>query len=60
MGVAMLWALFVILLVAWLVGLIGFHGVAWYINILLVAAFIVLLVQLLSGKKGPVIADRGP
>jgi hypothetical protein len=37
----MLWTLFVILLIAWLVGLIGFHVVAWYIHILLVVALVV-------------------
>lgn len=47
----MLWTLFAILLIAWLVGLIGFHVVAWYIHILLVLALIVLIFQLISGRK---------
>ena len=38
----MLWTLFVILLIAWLVGLIGFHVVAWYIHILLVIAIVAI------------------
>jgi len=47
----MLWTLFVILLIAWLVGLIGFHVVAWYIHILLVIALVVLILQLVSGRR---------
>ena len=47
----MLWTLFVILLIAWLVGLIGFHVVAWYIHILLVLALVVLIIQLISGRR---------
>jgi fatty acid desaturase len=47
----MLWTLFVILLIAWLVGLIGFHVVAWYIHILLVVALVVLVIQLISGRR---------
>jgi len=47
----MLWTIFVILLVLWLLGLVTsftFHG---FIYILLVAAVIVLLFQLLSGRR---------
>jgi Flp pilus assembly protein TadB len=47
----MLWTLFVILLIAWLIGLIGFHVVAWYIHILLVLALVVLVIQLISGRR---------
>jgi len=47
----MLWTIFVILLVLWLVGWIGFHVVAWYIHLLLVVALIVLLIQLFSGRR---------
>jgi hypothetical protein len=50
----MLWTIFVILLIAWLVGLIGFHIVAWYIHILLVVALVVLILQLFSGRRGVV------
>jgi len=48
----MLWTLFVILLIAWLVGLIGFHVVAWYIHVLLVLALVVLVIQLITGQGG--------
>jgi hypothetical protein len=48
---SMLWTLFVILLVLWLLGFIGFHVVGWYIHLLLVVALVVLLVQLISGRR---------
>ncbi|HUB17932.1 MAG TPA: lmo0937 family membrane protein [Acidobacteriaceae bacterium] len=47
----MLWTLFIILLIAWLVGLIGFHVVAWYIHLLLVLALVVLIIQLITGRR---------
>jgi hypothetical protein len=47
----MLWALFVILLILWLVGFIAFHVVAWYIHLLLVVALVVLVLQLLTGRR---------
>ena len=47
----MLWTLFIILLVLWLVGFIGFHVVAWYIHILLIIALVVLLLQLIGGRR---------
>jgi len=47
----MLWTLFVILLVAWLIGLVGFHVIAWYIHTLLVVALVVLLIQLITGRR---------
>jgi hypothetical protein len=50
----MLWTIFVVLLVLWLVGLIGFHVVGWYIHILLVLALVVLLIQLIGGRRSVV------
>jgi hypothetical protein len=47
----MLWTIFLILLVLWLVGFIGFHVVAWYIHILLVIALVVLVIQLIGGRR---------
>jgi len=47
----MLWTLFIILLIAWLVGLISFHVVAWYIHLLLVLALVVLIIQLITGRR---------
>jgi hypothetical protein len=46
----MLWTLIVVLLVLWLLGLIGNIG-AGFIHLLLVVALIVLVFQLLSGRR---------
>lgn len=46
----MLWTIFAILLVLWLLGL-GFRIGGFLINLLLVLAIIVLLVQLFSGRR---------
>jgi hypothetical protein len=50
-GRSMLWTIFVILLVLWLLGFIGFHVLGAYIHFLLVIALVVLLFQLLSGRR---------
>jgi fatty acid desaturase len=47
----MLWTIFVILLVLWLVGLVSFHAIGWYIHILLVIALVVLIIQLITGRR---------
>jgi len=47
----MLWTIFVILLILWLIGWIGFHVIGWYIHLLLVAAVVVLLIQLITGGR---------
>ena len=47
----MLWTIFVVLLVLWLVGFIGFHVVGLYIHILLVVALVVLVIQLIGGRR---------
>lgn len=47
----MLWTIFVILLVLWLLGFVGFHIIGAYIHILLVIALVVLLIQLIGGRR---------
>ena len=47
----MLWTIFVVLLVLWLVGFIGYHLVAWYIHVLLLIALVVLVIQLIGGRR---------
>ena len=47
----MLWTIFVILLVLWLVGFVSFPVIGAYIHILLVLALVVLLIQLISGRR---------
>ena len=47
----MLWTIFVILLVLWLLGLVSGYAFGGLIHILLVIAVIVLIVQLLQGRR---------
>jgi hypothetical protein len=47
----MLWTLFVILLVLWLLGF-SFHIAGAFIHILIVLAVIVLIFNLISGRRG--------
>lgn len=47
----MLWTIFVILLVLWLLGWVGFHLLGAYIHILLILALVVLVVQLFTGRR---------
>jgi hypothetical protein len=46
----MLWTIFVILMVLWLLGFVGFHIIGAYIHILLVVAIVVLLIQVIGGR----------
>jgi hypothetical protein len=48
----MLWYLLVILVVLWALGL-GFHVAGGLIHLLLVVALIVLVVQLITGRRVP-------
>ena len=47
----MLWTIFVILLVLWLLGLVSSYTLGGYIHILLVFALVVLILQLVSGRR---------
>jgi hypothetical protein len=47
----MLWTIFVILLVLWLLGLVSSYTLGGYIHILLVVAVVVLIINLVSGRK---------
>jgi len=47
----MLWTIFVILLVLWLLGLVSSYTLGGFIHILLVLALIVLVINLLSGRR---------
>jgi len=47
----MLWTLFVILLIAWILGLVGTYQIGAFIWLLLVAAVIVLILQLVTGRR---------
>ena len=47
----MLWTIFVILLVLWLVGLVSSYTMGGFIHLLLLLALIVLVINLVSGRR---------
>jgi hypothetical protein len=47
----MLWTIFVILLVLWMLGLVTSYTLGGFIHILLVVAVVVLLIELISGRR---------
>lgn len=47
----MLWTIAVILLVLWAVGLVSSYTVGGFVHILLVLAIIVILIQIITGRK---------
>jgi hypothetical protein len=49
-----LWTIFVILLVLWLVGVVSSYTLGGFIHLLLLVALIVLILQLVSGRRGPI------
>jgi hypothetical protein len=48
---SMLWTIFVILLVLWLLGLVSSYTLGGFIHLLLVLAVIVLIIQLVTGRR---------
>jgi hypothetical protein len=47
----MLWTIFVILLVLWLLGVVSSYTIGGFIHILLVLALVVLVIQLITGRR---------
>ena len=47
----MLWTITIVLLVLWLLGVVSGSALGYWIHILLVAAVVVLVIQLLSGRR---------
>ena len=47
----MLYALALILIIAWLLGLVSSYTMGGFIHILLVVAIVVILVRLIQGKR---------
>ncbi len=47
----MLYTIAVILIVLWLLGMVSSYTIGGFIHILLVVAFIMILVNLISGRK---------
>jgi hypothetical protein len=50
----MLWTIFVMLLILWFLGLVSSYTLGGYIHLLLVVALIVLVVNLLTGRRGAI------
>ena len=50
-GRRMLWTIFVILLVLWLLGVVSSYTVGGFIHILLVLALVVLLINIIGGRR---------
>ncbi len=48
---AMLWTIFVILLVLWLVGVVSSYTLGGFIHILLLLALITLVINLVNGRR---------
>ena len=49
----MLYTIAVVLLVLWLLGLVTSYTLGGFIHVLLVLAVVVLILQLVSGRRGP-------
>ena len=49
----MLWTIVVILIVLWLLGLVTSYTMGGLIHVLLVIAIIMILVNIISGRKAP-------
>jgi hypothetical protein len=47
----MLYTIAVILLVAWLLGIVGIYTIGSFVHVLLVVAVVLLLVGLVSGRR---------
>jgi Family of unknown function (DUF5670) len=47
----MLWTVFVVLLVLWALGFVSGYAIGGFIHLLLVLAVIVLIIQLISGRR---------
>ncbi len=47
----MLWTIFVILLILWLLGVVSGYAIGGFIHILLVIALVVLLINIISGRR---------
>ncbi len=47
----MLWTIFVILLILWLLGVVSSYTIGGFIHILLVIALVVLLINLIQGRR---------
>ena len=49
----MLWTIAVILVVLWLLGLVSSYTLGGFIHILLVLAIVIVVINLVQGRRGP-------
>jgi hypothetical protein len=47
----MLWTIFVFLLVLWLLGVVSGYAIGGFIHLLLVIALVVLLINIIGGRR---------
>jgi len=47
----MLWTIAVVLMILWLLGLVSGYTMGYFIHILLVVAIIVILIQVIQGRR---------
>jgi Family of unknown function (DUF5670) len=47
----MLWTIFVVLLILWLLGLVSSYTMGGFIHLLLVLALVVLVINLITGRR---------
>ena len=47
----MLWTIFVILLILWLLGVVSSYTIGGFIHLLLVLALVVLLINIIGGRR---------
>jgi uncharacterized protein DUF5670 len=50
-GTKMLWTIFVVLLVLWLLGMVSSYTMGGFIHLLLVIALVMLIINLVSGRR---------
>ncbi len=53
-GAAMLWTVFIVLLVFWLLGVVSSQTLGGFVHLLLVLAVLALVLQLLTRRRFPV------
>jgi len=47
----MLWTIFIVLLILWLVGVVSSYTLGGFIHLLLVIALVMLLINLITGRR---------
>jgi len=47
----MLWTIFVVLLILWVLGMVTSYTLSGFIHLLLVVALVMLLINLISGRR---------